>query len=122
MFKDSPVMQQGLIIKLNRSYNMATHQYIEQLTKREALYSKRVQHCLLLILLAVLPLTTFSSSEGGFHVKSFSVLIRQFGEIGLSMLFTLIIITALVGLRSLWKLHKTARLRAKHEWNAYSLR
>jgi len=100
---------------------MATHQYIEQLSKREILYSKRVQYCLLLILLAVLPLTTFSG-DVGFHVKSFSILIRQFGEVGLSLLFTFIIITALVGLRSLWKLHKTARLRAKHEWNAYSLR
>ncbi|GEM_PF-926369 len=101
---------------------MAAHQYIEQLSKREVVYSKRVQYCLLLILLAVLPLTTFSSDEGGFHVKSFSILIRQFGEIGLSILFTFIIVTALVGLRSLWKLQKTARLRAKHEWNEYSLR
>ncbi|ACT47703.1 hypothetical protein [Methylotenera mobilis] len=101
---------------------MATHQYIEQLSKREVTYSKRVQYCLLLILLAALPLLTFSIDSGGLHVKNFSVLIRQFGEIGLSILLSFIIITALVGLRSLWKLHKTARLRAKHEWHAYSLR
>jgi len=101
---------------------MATHQYIEQLSRREAVYSKRVQYCLLLILLAVLPLTTFSSEAGGLYVKSFGVLIKQFGEVGLSILLSFIIITALVGLRSLWKLHKTARLRAKHEWSAYSLR
>ena len=101
---------------------MATYQYIEQLSKREATYSKRIQYCLLLILLAALPLTTFSIDDGSFHVKSFSILIRQFGEVGLALLLTFIIIAALVGLGSLWKLYKTARIRAKHEWSAYSLR
>lgn len=100
---------------------MATQQFMELLNKREAVYSKRVQYCLLLTLVAALPLIAFSSVDG-VHIKSFTVLIKQFGDVGLAILLSLIIITVLVGLSSLWKLYKTLRLKAKYEWSAYSLR
>lgn len=102
----------SFVMYLIRSDEMAINQYIEQLKKREIVYKKRVQYCLLFMLLSVLPMTTLFTEIEGFYIKSFSTLTKQFGEIGLSVLCTFIILIALVGLRHLWKLNKISKLLA----------
>lgn len=109
-------------MQLKRSDGMTVNQYIEQLSRREVIYVRRVQYSLIFMVLAILPLITFSSETGRFYLKSFGVLIRQFGDIGISMLLTFMIIMTMIGVSSLWKLYKTARLKSRYRWGAYSAR